>query len=43
MHHQSGFLPELTAKIQIIFVKWLHNFKKMIKNEEEVDKKYIIW
>lgn len=40
MHHQSGFLPELTAKIQIIFVKWLPIIKKMVKKKEEETKKH---
>jgi len=40
MHHQSGFLPELTAKIQIKFVKWLPIIKKMVKKKEEETKKH---
>lgn len=40
MHHQSGFLPELTAKIQIIFVKWFPIIKKMVKKKEEETKKH---
>ena len=40
MHHQSGFLPEPTAKIQIKFVKWLPIIKKMVKKKEEETKKH---
>ena len=43
MHHQSGFLPELPAKLQILFVNRLCIFKKMVKKGIERTKKYGIW
>lgn len=43
MHHQSGFLPEPIAKIQIKFVKLLHIIKKMVKKKEEKANMHGIW